>query len=33
LGYYRKFIKDFAKITKPLTKRLKGKQQIIIDEE
>nr|CAH7734904.1 unnamed protein product [Callosobruchus chinensis] len=23
LGYYRKFIKDFAKITKPLTKRLK----------
>jgi len=33
IGYYRKFIKDFAKITITLTKRLKGKQQIIKDEE
>jgi len=36
IEYYRKFIKKKfakAKITKPLTKRLKGKQQIIIDEE
>jgi len=25
LGYYRKFIRDFAAITKPLTRQLKGK--------
>lgn len=29
LGYYRKFIRDFARITKPLTKQLKGKQKTI----
>lgn len=33
LGYYRKFIKDFAKITKPITRQLKGKKSIIIDDE
>jgi len=34
LGYYRKFIKDFAKITKPLTKQLKGyNKTITIDDE
>lgn len=34
LGYYRKFIKDFAKITKPLTKQLKGNNKTItIDDE
>lgn len=27
LGYYRKFIRDFTRITKPLTKQLKGKQK------
>jgi len=32
IGYYRMFIKYFDKLTKPLTKRLKGKQQIIVDE-
>lgn len=33
LGYYRKFIKDFAKLTKPLTKCLKKGAQIIHNEE
>jgi len=33
LGYYRKFIKDFAAITKPMTKQLKGKKAVRIDEE
>lgn len=34
LGYYRKFIRDFARITKPLTRQLKGKLKTIkIDEE
>lgn len=32
-GYYRKFIKDFAKITKPITRQLKGKKSIVIDDE
>lgn len=29
LGYYRKFIRDFARITKPLTRQLKGKLKTI----
>ncbi|KAK9746925.1 hypothetical protein QE152_g5732 [Popillia japonica] len=33
VGYYRKFIKDFAKLTKPLTKCLKKGVKIIIDDE
>lgn len=33
LGYYRKFIKDFARITKPLTQQLKGTKAVTIDEE
>lgn len=33
LGYYRKFIKDFAKITKPLTKCLKKNAKINIHDE
>lgn len=33
LGYYRKFIKDFAKLTKPLTKCLKKEAKIVHDEE
>lgn len=33
LGYYRKFIKDFAKLTKPLTKRLKKGAKININDE
>lgn len=33
LGYYRKFIKDFAKLTKPITKQLKGNKSVVIDEE
>lgn len=33
LGYYRKFIKDFAKLTKPLTKCLKKDAKIIHSEE
>lgn len=32
LGYYRKFIKDFAKLTKPLTKCLKKENKINIDD-
>ena len=33
LGYYRKFIRDFAKLTKPLTKCLKKDTKIIHNEE
>lgn len=33
LSYYRKFIKDLAKITKPLTKQLKGKKTVEISED
>jgi len=33
LGYYRKFIKDFTKITKPMTKQLKGKAPVLPTEE
>lgn len=33
LGYYRKFIKDFAKLTKPLTRCLKKDAKIIHNEE
>lgn len=29
LGYYRKFIRDFAKITKPLTEQLRGEKKTI----
>lgn len=32
LGYYRKFIKDFAKITKPFTNCLKKESKIKIDD-
>lgn len=31
LGYYRKFVADFAKITKPLTQCLKKNKSIILD--
>lgn len=33
LGYYRKFIPDFARLTKPLTQCLKKNSKIIIDDE
>ena len=33
LGYYRKFIKDFAKLTKPLTKCLKKGATIVHNDE
>lgn len=33
LGYYRKFIRDFARITKPMTKQLKGKKPVQINAE
>lgn len=33
LGYYRKFIRDFARITKPMTKQLKGKRQVTTDKD
>ena len=33
LGYYRKFIKDYAKILKPMTKCLAKDQQVIINDE
>lgn len=32
LGYYRRFVRDFAKITKPLTQQLKGTADVTIDE-
>jgi hypothetical protein len=32
LGYYRKFIKDFARITKPFTKCLKKVAEININD-
>lgn len=32
LGYYRKFIRDFARLTKPLTKRLKKDTKININD-
>lgn len=32
VGYYRRFIKDFAKITQPLTACLKKRNKIIIDQ-
>lgn len=33
VGYYRKFIKDFAKITRPLTACLKKGRKIVINDE
>lgn len=33
VGYYRKFIKDFAKITQPLTACLKKRNGIVIDQK
>lgn len=33
LGYYRKFIKDFARLTKPMTRQLKGKKPVEINDE
>jgi hypothetical protein len=33
IGYYRKFIKDFAKITRPLSSCLKKGRKVIINEE
>lgn len=33
IGYYRRFIKDFAKITQPMTARLKKKRSMPIDDE
>lgn len=33
IGYYRRFIKDFAKITQPLTSCLKKRNKIIIDQK
>lgn len=32
LGYYRKFIKDFAKLTKPMTECLKKDKKIVLDD-
>lgn len=32
IGYYRKFIKDFAKITQPLTSCLKKRNKVVIDQ-
>ncbi|XP_043862630.1 uncharacterized protein LOC122756605 [Drosophila santomea] len=33
LGYYRKFIRDFAKITKPMTQQSKGKAPVLVSED
>jgi len=33
LGYYRKFILDFAKITKPMTQQLKVKAAVLLTEQ
>jgi len=33
LGYHRKFMKDFATMTKPLIQQLKGKATVKINEE
>jgi len=33
LGYYRRFIRDFARVTKPLTQQLKGNSDVTIDEQ
>lgn len=33
IGYYRRFIKDFAKITQPLTSCLKKRNKIVIDQK
>lgn len=33
LGYYRKFIRDFANITKPLTQQLNGKTSVKLTNE
>lgn len=33
VGYYRRFIKDFAKITQPLTACLKKRNKIVIDQK
>lgn len=33
IGYYRKFIKDFSKITQPMTACLKKNSKIVIDEK
>lgn len=33
IGYYRKFVKDFAKITQPMTARLRQKRAMPVDDE
>jgi len=33
LGYYRKFIKDLARITKPISRQFKGGKSVVIDAE
>lgn len=33
VGYYRRYIKDFAKVTQPLTACLKKKNRIVIDQK
>lgn len=33
VGYYRRFIQDFAKITQPLTSCLKKRNKIVIDQK
>lgn len=32
IGYYRRFIKDFAKVTQPLTACLKKRNKIVINK-